>query len=697
MREFEDDEQKKKKSLVDKAADVAKDKAKEKLKETAKDSIKEGLNDKLGKGPSSSQDTPRPEQAGSTAPTNVSSDAGKITDGANKSGLAGAKSSAGAASSGATAAGTGAGSGAAAGAAAGSGAAAGGSIAAGAAAGSVVPGIGTVAGAAAAAAKKVVGNNAKDKAKQKAVSETSKEAEVKTAGKKGKKKKKNSSDNTLLIIMLAIFGIILAVVIFIVIILVLVLLVIAAPFIIIFIGICAGAQWASELFDNTVEVSYDTVVEFTITGIKECLTTAYEDTCYQEIVQICNEKGWNLDMTLESYNRTEFPYVLEGDDCNVNYTEIFCVISMSEKEGLNSETFDYQTYNEFIHSTAFLRSLYELKIDEVNYLTLDLEEGWTGEVSESGYVHLMNYNTNSGYGYQGEKGVDYDTYGEVQVSRYSLKKLFDAVGVDPYAYNTNVTTYTNLEYLDYSEETTRAYDDTLDYGSTERSQMFDYELYTGEILSDGSINMYSRDYIDYLALSSPGEPMAIPLYLQGDERWKYDIDGSEVYMNDGSTIKKAGCCVTSMAMVCTYLTGVETTPVDLVKCRITTTRGTDSKIYGPINRGVVAADYGFSEKNYGKPSSSLIATMCEELDAQHPLILKFNTAIYKNKSYNVNNPPTHFIVLTGYSAEEECFYVNDPAGTSYFGEGSKYNGKLPMSLVASSNMFMEVRAYGIWD
>lgn len=271
--------------------------------------------------------------------------------------------------------------------------------------------------------------------------------------------------------------------------------------------------------------------------------------------------------------------------------------------------------------------------------------------------------------------------------------------MDPYAKNEVYKTMTNYNALGIINQTTRLYDRSVFWGSSYKGILYDYEKYTGEI-TVSEINEYVKEYVAYMELTEPGEPMEIPLMLQGDERWRHDSDGSVVTLKEStpskpSYISNRGCCITCMAMVCTYMTGIEVTPVDLVKCRVVTTGQTNKGIYGPLNRGVTAKAYGFKENILGKPTVELIDTICSELDQQHPVILKMNTAVYKNISYNPDNPPTHFILLTGWNAEEKCFYVNDPAGVKgYYGEKSQYGGTVPFEqIISNRNLFMEARSY----
>lgn len=579
--------------------------------------------------------------------------------------------------------------------------AAGGGTSAGAAAGSVVPGLGTAIGAAVGKVSgDIAGNAAKNEAEKQAGHTLKQQSEEKVSKKsKDKLGKKDSAmaddDDIIVKIMGLIIAIFVILIMMIVVVVMTILLSIAGPVIALYTMVQTGIERCSdffEMFDDTP--TFSDICSKIIDDIKEAMKAAYNDTCYQEVYQIAIEQEYNIEKTMESYQETEFPYNFEEESCNVNFTEILNILTMSDKINCSVDAFEYSEFKELLQDKEFLRTLYDLKVEPVNYLLIELGEHESGTVDENGLITITNTQTGESRTYQGTKKIDYDTYGAVSVSKYPVKKVFDYFEVDPYAKNQIYCTMTNYNALGILNQTTRLYDKSVFWGTSYKSKLYEYERYTGEITSE-EINVYKKDYIPYLDLTEPGEPMQIPLMIQGDPKWKTDYDGSTVKMNDGSTIARRGCCVTCMAMVCTYMTGVEVTPVDLIKCRVVTEGTINRSIYGPINRNVTARAYGFKENIMGKPTAQLLSAMCSELDMQHPIMLKMNTGVYKNISYDPNNPPTHFIVLTGWNAEEQCFYVNDPAGMKgYYGPNSKYEGKLPFELIiGNTSLFMEARSY----
>lgn len=591
--------------------------------------------------------------------------------------------------------------GAAAGEAAGTAAGTGGGAATGAAAGSVVPVAGTIVGAVGGkVAGDVTGSAAKKEAEKQAGHTLKQQSEEKvtkkTKDKFGEKDSAMADDDSIVVKIICLIAVVVVLVVMMVILVVMtVLLSIAGPILALYTISKTTSERCADFFEQFDDTpSFKDICGKIIDDVKASMEKAYNETCYQEVYQIAVEQEYNIEKTLESYQETEFPYNFEEEGCNVNFTEILNILTMSDKINCSVDEFEYSEFLEILNDKEFLRTLYDLKVEPVNYLLIELDEHESGSVDENGLITIANSETGEVRQFQGTKKVDYDTYGAVTVSQYPIKKVFDYFEVDPYAKNELYCTMTNYNALGILSQTARLYDTSVFWGTSYKSKLYDYEQYTGEITSE-EINVYKKEYTPFLSLTEPGEPMQIPLMLQGDSRWKTDYDGSEVRMNDGATVARRGCCVTCMAMVCTYMTGVETTPVDLIKCRVTTNGTVNKGIYGPLNRGVAAKAYGFKEIFIGTPNVVTLNAMCSELDMQHPIILKMNTAIYKRINYDPNNPPTHFIVLTGWSAEEQCFYVNDPAGEKgYYGAKSSYEGKLPFDLIiGNTGLFMEMRAY----
>lgn len=572
---------------------------------------------------------------------------------------------------------------------------------AGATAGSVVPGIGTAIGATVGKLGGDVAGNAAKREAEKQVGHSLKQQSEEKVKKKSKDKlgKKdttmNDDDNVITKIICLIVAVAVVITTMIIVVVMTVLLSIGGPVIALFTMGVNGIERCSDFFDRFDGTpSFAEICDAIVSDMKEAFQKAYNETCYQEVYQIAIEQDYNLEKTLESYKDTEFPYNFEGEECNVNFTEIINILTMSEKINFTPDEFEYSEFTELLEDKGFLRTLYDLHVEPVNYLLIGLEEYESGSVDENGLITIINTQTGSVRTYQGVKKVDYDTYGAVSVRTYPIKKVFDYFEIDPYAESVLYPTMNNYDALAIIDQTTRLFDADVFWGTSEKSDMYDYEAYTGDIYYD-EINMYMKDYIPYLELSEPGEKMEIPRMVQADERWTTDYDGTPVRMSDGSTIKKAGCCLTCMSMVCTYLTGVEVTPVDLVKGRVVTEGTVNKDMYPPLQRGKVANAYGFKESNNGSPTIKSLELMCSELDKQHPIILKMNTEAGKSIFNRSNSYGTHFVVLTGWSDEEQCFYVNDPAGrVGYFGPESSYQGKIPFDMFAwNFGIFVEWRSY----
>lgn len=578
-------------------------------------------------------------------------------------------------SAGSTAAGSaGAGAG---GAAAGSGAAAGGAAATaggtaatgaagGAAAGSVVPGAGTLVGAAVGAAGGAVKKAAQTTA-QKEAERAVEERVSKKIGEKTGKKETVADDNLGMKVAAIACGIVIGIIFLLIFLLNYLIGNVAGPVLNVYKQVCSGRNISEKFLEDcgTSTPTYEQIVACYDNQIKNAMIKAYTDTCYKEVYQIAIEQEYDLELTIESYNNTEMPYVFEGETCNVNFAEIMNLISMSPEFKTVYTEFDYQTFLDLMEEDEFRRCLYDLTVTraEKKVFTGHLEEGESGSVSQDGVV-IITHKDGSTSTITGEAAKAYyeiKIYGEVSVDHYPLKKLYDYFGVDPYAKNEIIPSMTNQQALGNLEYVSRLYYEESNWGSSQRTNLQDYRKYTGELTYDVQ-NVYEKDINRYSEFSDQEVYMEFPEYKQGDSKWK-DMDYGS------GTIGKLGCCLTSMSMVCTYYTGETITP-DILNNYIY------SKYDGSLIRDKIADDFGFHQ--YTVAERFNVEAVMGELSNGRLVIAHIRPGACGTGQYG------HFVVLNGFNTQEAFFNVKEPARRLTD----------PVSMAQAAEVFDAYRSYG---
>lgn len=526
--------------------------------------------------------------------------------------------------------------GAAAGGAAAGGAAAGGA-AAGAAAGSVVPIAGTAIGAAVGA---VTGGAAKKGSK--AAGDMSGVAAPVGAHAKSEV----SEQNTFTKIVLSIFVVIFALVLIVCVIIYSVLSKVASPVFMLWEQLYTGYSESIEGLNS--DSSYEEIVAMFNNKLMTACEQAYKDTCYKEVYQIAVEQEYDLELTLESYNQTKFPYIMTGDKCNINYAEILNVISMSsDYVGIDYTKFNFSNFCTLLEDDEFKRCLYDLDVirREINILNDGvLGEGETGSVDENGTVTITS-SDGTVTTITGEAAKSYYTtkiYGEVHVDHYPLKKLYDYFKVDPYAVSPIIPSMTNHQSLGHLEYFSRHYYPNSYWGNEKRTELLDYKKLTGELNTE-VMNIYEKDINDYSVFSDTEVFMDVQVFKQGGNYWS-----GEPYGQSRQSIAKIGCCLTSMAMVCNYFSDEYIDP-HVLNTYITETNK------GLLSRPSVARHYGF--KQYNSSPDINIEEMMGELQNGRLLIIHLKAGA---KGTGVNG---HWVVLNGYVCNdtEAYFYVSEPA------------------------------------
>lgn len=152
-----------------------------------------------------------------------------------------------------------------------------------------------------------------------------------------------------------------------------------------------------------------------------------------------------------------------------------------------------------------------------------------------------------------------------------------------------------------------------------------------------------------VSVEETGSELDVISYKQKDELWANEKLGTY------STIGKAGCLVTSMAMVHSYKTGEVYTPVDM-RDMLSFTSG------GALSSWDLITDLGYTvETISGKISESLLMKIYVQIQAGCPVVL----------GSKQSSGGQHYIVITGYVGDGESFNasdftINDPGYTKRF-------------------------------
>ncbi len=152
----------------------------------------------------------------------------------------------------------------------------------------------------------------------------------------------------------------------------------------------------------------------------------------------------------------------------------------------------------------------------------------------------------------------------------------------------------------------------------------------------------SSSQYSYISLSPSELDLAIPRFYQNDSRWSHMPFGS-------STVGRAGCGPTSMAMVVTGLTDQVILPPEM--CSIAASAGYKS------SEGLIWSFYSYAAPRFGLqvqelyPSASGNQAMLALLSAGNPVIVSVHEGHFTSEG--------HFIVLTGIT-ENGMIEVNDP-------------------------------------
>ena len=545
-----------------------------------------------------------------------------------------------------------------------------GGSAAGAAAGSIAPGIGTALGA-------MAGKTADSAKKAKEASDANKiDVKGKSGGGFAASKDPTVADtNVVLKVVIGIVCIFVALIISIMIMGTMMLESVAAPILAIFKLAQAGYSTISGLFGD--DPSFEDIQGVFISDMQDAFADAYTDVCQDEVYQIALEQEYDIDLTMESYNNTKFPYTLSGEECNINYAEIFNVISLAEKFNFDDwKNFNYDSFCELYEDKEFLRALYTLRVERAEKYIVNeaiLAQGDTCVINPDKSVTITHDDgsTSTYAGEAAEAYYDIIIYGEVYVSSYGLLEIFDYFGLDPYAASKVLPNMTNWKAMEYQEYFTRCYNSDIFWGSEERSKLISYERQTGE-LTEESGGIYIKDILDSMVITEDYVYFDVVEYKQADPRW-----GSSSYL--GHTMASYGCCVTSMAMVINYYGSAAINPGNLLDKM-------NREYYGSLNRPALSEQFGFwhylDDNSFNMHSD--LTKITGELSNERLVMAH----IKPNSSEHFATKNGHWIVLHGYQKSTPdgapgFFYVNDP----------NRNNEI-MTFMEAANLIDRIQSYG---
>lgn len=593
---------------------------------------------------------------------------------------AGSAGAAGAAGGGSAAAGTAAGAATAAGGTA-SGAASGAAL------GSVAPGVGTAIGAGVGA---VAGKGAEHAKKAKEANDA---AHLSAKGKpevRGEEKKSSGGSDTSISIkvIIGIISVFLALILLILFLTTQMLESIAAPIMAVY-KIFQSGESVDGLSDRLKsDASFEDIQNVFISDMKDAIKEAYTEVCQDEVYQIAVEQEYDIDLTMESYNNTKFPYELDGDKCNINYAELFNVISLSEEWSMreNWKSFNYNDFLNLYKDREFLRTLYSLRVDRAEKYIVNesaLASGDSCTIHSDKSVTITHADGTTSYYTGSAAEAYYETviYGEVTVSSYSLLELFDYFGIDPYGVSEILPNMTNWKAMDYQEYFSRCYNPGLFWGTEERTRLIPYERQTGEITQDAG-DMYIKDIFDSSVITEDYVYYEVKLFKQADPKW-----GGRKY--SGSTMAASGCCVTSMAMVISYFGDSSIDPGLLLDKM-------NREDNGLLIRPKLSENFGFwhylDDNSFSLHSD--LSKLTGELINQRLVIAH----IKPNSSAHFATKNGHWIVLHGFQrsgiGNDADLAITEDGSSGFFYVNDPNRNNETMTFKEAANLIDRIQSYG---
>lgn len=464
---------------------------------------------------------------------------------------------------------------------------------------------------------------------------------------------------------------------------------IAAPIMAVYKIFQSGDEFVDGLQDRLKkDASFEDIQGVFISDMKSAIKKAYSEVCRDEVYQISIEQGYDIDLTMASYNNSKFPYELDGDKCNINYAELFNVISMAEKWSLKNDWKSF-SYNEFVklyEDKEFLRTLYSLRVDRAEKYIVNeslLAPGESCEIHSDKSVTITHADgTTSNYNGSDAKAY-YETivYGEVTVSSYSLLQLFDYFGIDPYGISKILPNMTNWKAMEYQEYFSRCYSPDLFWGTEERTRLIPYARQTGEITQEAG-DMYMKDIFESSVITEDYVYYEVTEYKQADPNW-----AGRKYLD--KTMASNGCCVTSMAMVISYYGDNSINPGSLLDKM-------NREDKGLLNRPKLSEEFGFwhylDDNSFSMHSD--LTKITGELINQRLVIAH----IKPNSSTHFATKRGHWVVLHGFQragiGKDTDLAVTEDGSTGFFYVNDPNRNNETMTFKEAANLIDRIQSYG---
>lgn len=283
---------------------------------------------------------------------------------------------------------------------------------------------------------------------------------------------------------------------------------------------------------------------------------------------------------------------------------------------------------------AFMLSALSL-LDEFQYGSFVYKDLKKYINSESISEYLCDYYIEEAYGIMQEDGtikdVTSDTDGakiyiKTHMQPCSVKAVFEMLNLNPDAYSTQIPTMTNYEVAQMRKKALKdTYAKYYDFGTSNIDYTIDFN-YKRALLSD---------------LNKDNRSLNIPLYHQED--YPKSAYGS-------STVAKAGCGPTSMAMIVSYFTNMRITPDMIAKeygKYYVNGKGSSHGLFSNV-----AKDYNI----YCKQLKMNAQVIIDEITKGHPVIITVGPGDFTKGG--------HIMVIKGITENGE-FILNDPNGYNY--------------------------------
>ena len=142
--------------------------------------------------------------------------------------------------------------------------------------------------------------------------------------------------------------------------------------------------------------------------------------------------------------------------------------------------------------------------------------------------------------------------------------------------------------------------------------------------------------------------MKIPLIIQTEEPWRDEYYGEDNGDPIQNTLAINGCAIATLSMVASYLESSEQTPIDILNWSgnryFDKETGTAWHIY---------QDFAFEHGYMYQDLTDNLALAKEHLLAGHPVVISVKPGYFTEVG--------HIMVLSGYNAEKNLFWVNNPS------------------------------------